>query len=511
MIAEDQPQRPLALDSPGDPASPSFGVAHILDFDLSHPLAFVALAIAFVASRAPFINIGYGTDPDAWRVALSSHWLWDNGEFYPSRLPGYPVPEFASAAVIKGGWLATNSLTLAVSLLGLWFFARIASKLELPNRGIVVAGFAFTPLLWINSMTTMDYMYALTFILGCYYFLLREETGWAGLMLGLAAASRSTSILFIVPFLLYLWRDDKRGETRDFIVWTIFVPLVAYMPIAWKYGPSFLNFYDAKVGYLNVLRLLGKDTLGLLGSTAVVAAIVISLPRLVRLPADFVRDKNVTVWVLAIAITVVVFSRLPHEAAYLIPLYPFGFLIMGRYFFRPVLAAAIFMIIFAGFIDIGTNGADLDLHALRHASIGQGLVLSNRDTMRAQIRFADDLAARDVPPGTVVETGFIYPEFAVLNRDRLDIGILEKDTSSISQLSDKGKADDVARNVTYVWLLDPAGFQKALKDGKGIQYTLDAGRSTAALYDFRPGLFGALLIQFDRGPSGSSGAARTDR
>jgi len=96
-------------------------------------------------------------------------------------------------------------------------------------------------------MTTMDYMYALTFILGCYYFLIIEETAPAGVMLGLAAASRSTSILFMVPFLVYLWRDGKRGESRDFIVWSIFVPLVAYLPVVWKYGPSFLSFYDSQV------------------------------------------------------------------------------------------------------------------------------------------------------------------------------------------------------------------------------------------------------------------------
>jgi len=37
-----------------------------------------------------------------------------------------------------GGHLATNSLTVAVSLLGLWFFARIVAKIELPNRALVV-------------------------------------------------------------------------------------------------------------------------------------------------------------------------------------------------------------------------------------------------------------------------------------------------------------------------------------------------------------------------------------
>jgi hypothetical protein len=70
---------------------------HGLDF--SHPLAFAALAILFVVSRAPFLGIGYGTDPDAWRVALTGYWLWEHHEYFPSRLPGYPPPELASALV----------------------------------------------------------------------------------------------------------------------------------------------------------------------------------------------------------------------------------------------------------------------------------------------------------------------------------------------------------------------------------------------------------------------------
>jgi hypothetical protein len=483
----------------------------ILNFDLTQPIAFVALAIVYVASRAPFINIGYGTDPDAWRVALSGYWLWDHGEFYPSRLPGYPIPEYASAAVIKGGWLATNSMTLAVSLLGLWFFARIVAKLELPNRALLVAGFAFTPLLWNNSMKTMDYMYALTFVLGAYFFLLRGETVWAGLTLGLAAASRSTSVLMLVPFMAYMWRDGKRGETRDLVVFTLIVPVLAYLPIAWKYGPGFLTFYDAKVGYLNVMRLLGKDCLGLLGSITVLLAFAISLPRLARLPGDAWRDKNVMVWVIAIAIGVAVFLRLPHESAYLIPIYPFGFFLMAKYFQRIVLTATLAMIVFAGFVDLTSPGDEINASAFTHAHLGQGLLLSNRDTMRAQIRFVHQIENYDVPDNTVVSLGFVYPQFAVLNRDNLTLGYLEKDTDSISQLSDKGKAENPARKQVFVWLLDYADFQRYQRQGYNFMYTLDAGRSTAALYDYRPSLFGASLINIGPNPSGGSGAARTDR
>ncbi len=501
---------PQALAAPGV-------IERAFSFDLSQPLAFIALALAYVASRAPFINIGYGTDPDAWRMALSGYWLWDHHEFYPSRLPGYPVPELASAAVIKGGWLATNSLTLAVSLLGLWFFARIVVKLELPNRALLVTGFAFTPLLWINSMTTMDYMWALTFLLGCYYLLLGGHVSTAGMLLGLAAASRTTSILFFIPFAIYIVRDGRRDDLRDFAVWSIAVPMLAFVPIVWKYGPDFLSFYDAKVGYLSVLRLLAKDCLGLLGSTAVLIAAVVSLPRLTRLPGDVMRDKNVSVWIAAIGIAVLVFLRLPHESAYLIPLYPFGFFLMARYFGRYVLAGALAAILLAGFVDIGTRGEELNAQALRHARIGQGLVLSNRSTMKTQLSFSRELAKLEFPEHSVVMIGFSYPQFAVLNRDRLEIDILAKDSSSVSQLSDKGKAVDRSRNVTYVWLLDYKEFGKYISQHYPIYYTQDAGRSTNSLYHFRPGLYNkpgtteVTMIDLGRGPSGSSGAARTDR
>jgi len=486
-------------------------VARILNYDFTQPLAFVALAVVYLATRLPFINTGYGTDPDAWRVAITGYWLWDHHEFYPSRLPGYPVHELATAAVIKGGWLATNSLTVLVSLVGLWFFARLVQLLEIPNKAVIVIAFAFTPLIWINSMTTMDYMWSLSFVLGSYYFLLREGTSRAGFMLGLAAGCRLPALAMLVPFVVYLWRDDRREEIRDLVTWTVFVPVVAYAPIAWKYGFLFLNFYDAKVDVLNVLRLLGKDTLGLLGSMAVLAAAAISLPRLARLPVDFMRDKNVMVWILAIGTGIVVFLRLPHEAAYLLPVYPFGFLVMAKYFQRWVLAGAVAVIILAGFVDLTSPGDEITSETFTSAEVGRGLILSNQDTQELQRTFVRDLANQQIPNRSVVSLGFIYPQFVIRNRDRLEVGILEKDRGSISQLSDKGKATDRERDITYVWLLDWDAFEEYRSQGYTLFHTLDSGRSTAGLYDYRPALLGSTAIDLGRGPSGGSGAARTDR
>ena len=478
-----------------------------LDIDLSRAPAVLLLALAYIASRAPFIDNGFGTKPDAWRIALTDYWLWDHGELYPSRLPGYPVPELAYATVIKGGWIATNSLTVAVSLLGVWFFARIVRELKLPAPALLVAGFAFNPLLWINSMNTMDYTWALTLIMGAYYFLLIDRTMIAALLLGLAVGSRIPSASFIVPYSFYLWRSGRRAQIPAFAATVAAVAAVAFAPIIWTYHLRFLNFYDAKIGYRDVFRLLTKDALGLAGSAALAVACLVSWRRLARIPADAVQDKNVAVWTIAIVLVSATFFRLPHEAAYLMPLFPFAFLLIGRYLHPAALAAALVVIVGAGFVDLTTATHQVTLGELRHMRVGQGMLLSNRDTQSAQLAYARDIEHTSFPENSVVMIGFVYPQFAVLNRDRLDLGILEKDRTSISQLTDKGRAVDTADGVTYVWLLDYADFQRFRGQGATVYYTPDAGRSTAALYNFRPGLFGAQVIESGRAPGGGADTA----
>jgi hypothetical protein len=318
----------------------------------------------------------------------------------------------------------------------------------------------------------------------------------------------------VVPIGIYMWRDHRWDEIRPLVVAMVAVALGAWAAIYWEYELRFLNFYDSKVGYLAVLRLLAKDCLGLLGAAAVVVAVGLSLPRLARLPSDALHDKNVMVWVLAIAVTAVSFTRLPHEAAYLIPVYPFGLFIMAKYFRPALLAGTLAVIVFAGFMDLTSPGEEISLSALADSRPGQGLVLSNRNTMLKQIDFARDLRAETIekaPPNTVISVGFVYPIIAVKYYDELNVGILEKDDSAISQLSDKGKALDEAHMITYVWLLDYDDFQMFQEQGTTFWYTQDAGRSIAALYDYRLGLFGGTEIDLGRGPSGGSGAARTDR
>jgi len=492
-------------------AKPDFGgaVSRLLDADLSRPLPFAALAVAFLALRAPFLDYGHGTDPDAWRVALTAHRLLDTGDYFPSRLPGNPLHELVVTLFIPGGWIATNLATALVSLAGVYLFARIVAFHGLRPAGMLSVGFAFAPLLFINSVATMDYMWALTAILGAYYAVLLRWPVWAGVCLGLAIGFRLQSFVLWPALAFLLWRQGEPRAIAPFTLAAAGVSVLAFAPVLAVYGLDFYNFYDAAVSGEDVLRLLGKEALGILGGLGVLAGIVYSLPRLRRLPADAWRDAQVATWLAIIALYFGSFFRLPHEVAYLIPVFPFGLLIMGRYFARPALAIAVAAILLAGVVDITTPGDGLDVSS---ASIGRGLILSNAETMDEQRDFASDIVRARVPDHSVVITGFIFPQLAVRERDRLEARILERDFAAISMLSDRGEAVDEARDVRYVWLLTYDTMLALRSQGYSFFLVPDASTSTAALYKYRPTLFGATYLRLDRpAPTVAKGSAATDR
>ena len=495
-------------------------IESLIELDFTHPLAFAALAFAYVLSRIPWVDHGYGTDPDAWRVALTASYLRDHADYLPSRLPGYPLHEYITAVFVNRGWVWTNLSTVAISLVGVLIFAALVKKLALPNRGALVLAFAFAPLLWINSTTTMDYMWALTFVMGAYLALLYGASALAGLSLGIATGFRMTSIFMLPIFWLLIRRTRQHNQIRPLTAITLAVALAAFTPVLMNYGLNFFNFYDQKIPLGDFIRTLGKDGLGVIGALAVVIAVALSWRRLRSLPRDIRDDPQVMVWVAAIALYFLSYTRLPHEIAYLIPLFPFGFFLMARYMSRVVLVACLTAIVLAGFVDFTRPGSDtggLHISTFTSARIGKGMVLSDLETMRNQRDFAAELRNMTasnpyMKRPAVITVGFIYPELVMLNKDSLKIGTLEKDISAISQLSDKGLATDREHQVEYVWLLNYKTMQEFQHQGKTIYVTADAERSTYEVYGYRPTYFGAIELPLSRdNPSMGKGAASTNR
>jgi len=281
------------------------------------------------ASRLPFLDAGYGTDPDAWRMAEASHRIAVEHRYTTSRLPGYPVPEIAGAFVSHGGPPATNALTALMSAAAALCLFRLLRCLGCAHAVLGALAFAFTPIVYANSTNAMDYLWALALGTAALLAAVSGRPAWAGVALGFAVGSRLGSALLAAPlaWLLYSNGAGPRGLSR-FALAAGAATLASLLPVLLEYGPGFLSFTDFQGHRAQELfAALGLRFFGRFGAALLVAALLLGAwdrvragrPSALRSPVPGVGGACA----LGIGLTLTLFLRLPHEAEYLLPALPF--------------------------------------------------------------------------------------------------------------------------------------------------------------------------------------------
>ena len=169
-------------------------------------LPIAAALVVIGMTRLPFLANGYGLDPDAWRVANAARLISQTGTYAASRLPGYPVQEITCSFFWQWGPIALNGLTALMSVLAVLFLMLILRHYGARLTDAILAGFAlaFTPLFFLNSLCSMDYVWAVAFILGAWYVAVRQMPLLAGVLLGIATGCRITSLAMILPLAILL-------------------------------------------------------------------------------------------------------------------------------------------------------------------------------------------------------------------------------------------------------------------------------------------------------------------
>lgn len=328
----------------------------LMDIDWTKPYYVLILMLFFIISRVPLLNSGFGTDADAWRIADSALDLNQFHIYHPSRFPGYPFPEFVNSLVINYGWLITNSLTMIISLISIIFFAKILKELNVKNKGLIVITYAFFPIIWIYSACTMDYMWALTFIIMAWYFIIKGNYKIAGLVMGLAIGSRITSILFIIPFIYYMIFTQKNEIKRilNFLIIAITTSLVLFLPLYLQYGIKFLSYYPSDISWI----LVFSDMNYYFGSLALLFGIVICLLSFKNLFGNLKKDKYLQFLLIIVIIYLILFIKVPFEIPYLIPIIPFGILLINEITNKKFFAILCVILLLNSFISFNILSTD---------------------------------------------------------------------------------------------------------------------------------------------------------
>ena len=361
---------PSRAPGPNRPAGPAPGRGRDL-----------MLALLIAASRAPFLAAGYGTDTDAWKLAWAAREIGTTGHYAPSRLPGFPVQEYASALLWRRGPLALNGLSALASVIAALLFLRLWRRLGGRDAALATLAFAFVPAVFVGSVSAMDYLWAEAFVLGAANLALDGRAAASGLLLGMATGCRITSAALGLPIALLLAGGFRRLRLAPLARLAGVAAAVAglwYLPAFRRFGPGFLSYYEPQGNQKSVFEFLGgmvklgpapfppaliagQATVGVFGVLGTLGLAIAALAALLAAfgigrgrgaagtePAEhsiLLPPGSRPGLVAGVLVTLALYLRLPHDEGYLIPAVPFVLLLVGawtpRAVLRPCLAALI--------------------------------------------------------------------------------------------------------------------------------------------------------------------------
>lgn len=305
----------------------------------------VLLCTIVLVSRISFLWAGFGVEEDSWLLAITAKNIALSGSYEMSRAPAHPLQEIVYSWMYNGGLspFATNLLSALGSVVSVLFFALSLKNIGLRHYLFASFAFAFTPVVFISSTYTIDYMLAMSFIMMSFYFVTSKvnirHLLFAGIFLGVAIGFRITSIIMLVPFCILLFSFSKEGTKNIFILSMTagIAGLLTYVPVLQTYGPSFFTYSD-QFPYPNFPKLVYKATIGVFGTIGIVAIFSYKLKVLLTnkksikkiIPEHLPRRifyACLTVFILYAAS----YLKLPQKSAYLIPAVPFLILLFGYY------------------------------------------------------------------------------------------------------------------------------------------------------------------------------------
>lgn len=309
-----------------------FRVEHLPDW---------SILILAVIIYLPMTFLGYGSDSDVDNVVRTGQYFARTLDYIPSRNPGFFVHETATFFLNSlGGSFLSNLGTLLMSLVTLASFMKILRIYEMPNVKLLAGTLMIHPFYWVNSTSTMDYIWALGFLLLGFELLFRKRSGAAGIALGLAIGSRFTTLIPVLGILVYGFFTSRLSRRVIVLAGSIalVVGLICYLPAVdfTEWHP--MRLFSASMGspelwtpILRAGRFFYKNLM-FWG----IPSLVWSIPILVNafrnpcLRHELVAWKETWLSLRIIFSVELLFWSFPIEMDYLIVLIPFVLLLTGK-------------------------------------------------------------------------------------------------------------------------------------------------------------------------------------
>mgnify|MGYP000064712299 CR=1 FL=1 len=365
----------------------------VLRSEMSLTAQAAAVFAVAMAGMAPFVWGGYGSDYDNGLVIQASRMIRLYGDYFASRLPGYPLQEYVYSLLPGPAPWAYHLVTVAFSALGAAIFFLLAKSLDAPAPALLTTCFALLPGFFVNSFTALDYNWSLALLLAS-LLACRSARPWvAGALLGLAAGVRLPNLAVGLPFLIAFSGFGRLW----FAASAIAVAAAAFLPVYGAYGWSFLAIPSQPVSSpVRVIYGLGPEVWGELGALAILWLVIATWP---RLAARFKNDPFRMAAGIAVLVNLAIFARAPYEGEYLLPAAAILLLLVGAF-----LSARSAIWLAGSFAFSLVVGVSKDLRPM-------GKLVEEMALRTARTEYARKLAAgrSSLPPNAVIITSIYQP------------------------------------------------------------------------------------------------------
>ena len=292
-------------------------------------LHILLLFIFVICTRLPFIFDGFGSEDDSWGLILNAQLMAKTGEYSFSRLPGHPLQEYLFSFFPNSPALFFNGLSALFSFIAAYYFYAAATFLKIRNALTWSLIFLTIPIIWISSVYTIDYLWALAFILAAFYYLLKEKLLLAGVLLGCAIACRITSGAVLIGFFFmngnpFSVINFKRNLTIG--ITTLLVAAAWFIPAFLRYGISFFGTYP--LPYPSLPKIAYKFSLGVWGASGFLAVIYLVFFK-IKSKSNTIQPSLLKGICIIMALFTFAYFVYPQKSAFLITVVPFLLLIVA--------------------------------------------------------------------------------------------------------------------------------------------------------------------------------------
>ncbi|MFC1563606.1 hypothetical protein ACFL6G_01660 [candidate division KSB1 bacterium] len=298
------------------------------------PVYFI-ISAAFIL-YLPFIFFGYGADADSHLVVDSAKKLLNELAYSPSRNPGYFLHESVTALLILiGGSVAANFGTMILSFITILFFYKICEHFDIPHKNHLTIILAFHPLFWVNSTCTIDYIWAIAFLLSGMLMLLRGRGVIPGILFGFAVGARLSSGIFIGILFFSIFITDRRKFSSLLLpaVITGIIGALFYIPsfISAGYTMKFMSYHIGDWSWFGYVgRFIYKNIY--FWGLQVIILFTFLIPVFIKGLKRNYEPKYRLITLNSLIVIIVfesLFLKIPIENEYLLPSLPFYLILVG--------------------------------------------------------------------------------------------------------------------------------------------------------------------------------------